>query len=313
MKKPNLFIVGTMKAGTTSLYHYLSQHPDIFMCPIKEPNYFCKDIRKKDFIQTQKDRFLSRLNIDKYLSKTPLEKIHHGFIDNFHDYKQLFKEVKNERIIGEVSVSYLYSAQAAKEIFHYNSESKIIIILRNPIDRAYSHWKMNLSGGFEKNNVSFYDAIQNDMNSRIKGYFCSNLYIELGLYYEQVKRYQNIFHNNQILILLFEDFLENKENLINKIFSFLNISHKIIDLAETFNVSTMPRYPIIKKLAQKYRIKKIIPSKYKDKLDTLFTSKKIPKIDQTARLLIYDYYKKDIEELEKLINYDLSKWKLGNC
>ncbi len=308
MNKPNLFIVGAAKSGTTSLYRYLSQHPNIFMCPIKEPNFFCKDIRQKDF--TRKTYFDSIFNINTYLSRPNLDIIHNAFIKEFSDYIQLYRDVKNEQVIGETSVSYLYSTQAAKEICKYNPESKIVIILRNPIERTFSHWKMNLSTGIEKKNVPFYEAVINDIKNTNKGWGRSHLYIELGLYYEQVKRYINIFPKNNILILLYEDLYKNSKNISQNLFSFINVTPVYIDLDKRFNESKMQRFPKLIRLVRKYNFKKYIPPLFRDHFKNLLTSRKVRKLDNNTRSRLFEYFNEDIIKLEDLIKLDLTKWKI---
>ena len=179
---PNFFIVGVGKGGTTSLYKYLSFHQEIYMSPIKEPNYFAKDIYD----------FHDCLDI-----QSPLE--------NFESYIALFKNVKNEKAIGEASVSYLYSNIAPFEIRKLIPDAKIIIILRNPIERALSHFLMNLRDGLIID-TEFCRAIQK-----------RPLYLELGLYSKHIKKYYSIFSKEKILLLFYEDLKENPLDLLKKI------------------------------------------------------------------------------------------------
>ncbi len=306
MRKPNLFIVGAAKSGTTSLYHYLNQHPDIFMCPIKEPNYFCKDIKRESF--TQKDRFYNKFDINKYLANSPLEKIHIAKIEDYYHYDQLFREVANEKYFGEASSSYLYSTEAAKEILNFNPKSKIIIILRNPAERAFSHWKMNISGGFERQNVPFKEAFQNDLKNPDKGYYQSHLYIELGLYYEQIKRFMNLFPMNSILILFYEDLLKNSKDITIKLFSFLDVEPISIDFNKVFNASKIKKFPALNRLANKYHFLKILPNSAKDVLRAIGESKNNINMPNNIRIQISDYFKSDIKRLEVLIGQNLSAW-----
>ena len=118
-KRPNLFIVGAPKCGTSSLHYHLSKHPEIYMSRYKEPHFFGKD--------------LTRLN-----------KI---FYTNEKEYLSLFNIVKEEKIIGESSPQYLYSYSAPREIKEFNPESKIIILLRNPINMIYSYHSQLLYSG----------------------------------------------------------------------------------------------------------------------------------------------------------------------
>ena len=111
---PNFFIVGAPRSGTTFLYHYLNQISGIFMCPVKEPNYFAASINPK------------RKLIKPIRSK--------------EKYLKLFENVENETAIGEASPTYLWDPQAPKLIHEKIPNAKFIFILRNPIERAFSHY-----------------------------------------------------------------------------------------------------------------------------------------------------------------------------
>ena len=126
---PNFFIVGAAKAGTTSLAHYLDEHPQVYLSPIKEPNYFSRnDIHPEHFRKLLKER-LALFNIKQYLSESELKSRHAAYLTELEQYQDLFRDAKPNQILGEASVSYLWSQTAAKEIFNANSNAKIIIVL----------------------------------------------------------------------------------------------------------------------------------------------------------------------------------------
>jgi hypothetical protein len=132
---PNFFVVGAPKAGTTSLYHYLDQHPQIFMSPIKEPNYFATEIRPENFgdeLQPQVAEDLRELQ--EYLQGPMREKRFGGLVSQWDDYLRLFQSVETEKAIGEASVCYLWSKTAAANIRSRIPGAKIIMILRNPAE-----------------------------------------------------------------------------------------------------------------------------------------------------------------------------------
>ena len=138
---PDFFIAGAAKSGTTSMYHFLDSHPEIYMSPVKEPNHFCIDIKPSEFsaefILHEKQK---NLDIEKYVAGEMKQKHWGYFVQNRRDYKMLFKNRTIEKAAGEVSNSYLYSASAAEQIKIEVPGAKIIIILRNPAERAYSHY-----------------------------------------------------------------------------------------------------------------------------------------------------------------------------
>jgi len=252
--KPNLFIVGAAKAGTTSIYNYLKQHPDVFVSPIKEPNYFGSDVNWVGFREDHKKN--TEIDFDNYFSKKILQEKHIAFLDTEENYLKLFKESKGYKIRSEFSTSYLYSENAAREIYSFNKNAKIIIILREPVSRTFSHYLMDLSADRQSKNDILIN-LKEDYNNPKKGYCISNLYLELSLYTEQVKRYLKVFPKNQILILRFEELIVNPKIFTENIFDFIGVSpNNNIVYTSKFNQTTHPKNQLIKKIV---RFKKFIP------------------------------------------------------
>ncbi|GAH49419.1 unnamed protein product, partial [marine sediment metagenome] len=214
-KLPNLFIVGTAKAGTTSLTYYLNQHPEIFMPKLKEPRFFCYD----EFIRV-------------YYYRQPMVK-------NWEKYVSLFEKVKTEKVIGEASVHYLYFPSAPYKIEKVVPDAKIIILLRDPVSRAFSHYLMDLSAGFI--NISFEYVVFKQTNAKNLDN-CYIQFIELGFYYEQVKRYLDVFGKDNVKIFLFEDLKADTLQVITSIFEFLGVDTSIkFDVNKNVNPFKTPK------------------------------------------------------------------------
>lgn len=309
---PNFFIVGTVKAGTTSLYNYMKQHPDVYMSPIKEPHYFSKDIRCKDFNKDYREHFC--FDMKKYLSKSKLQERHQTFIEEWNDYIELYREVKNEKIIGESSVGYLYSRVAAKGIRDTIPHAKIVVILRDPIERAFSHFVGDFKNGVLESS-DFIKEVKKDHGSIDKGWGKTHLYIEIGLYYEQVKRYINIFRRNQVNVYLFDDFKNNPDGVLNDLFKFLNIDTQVkINSIKIYNKATSPRFrkfdKMLNYIGTRRNLSKFLPDNLKEKLKkTYFNDKNKVVITQEYRKCLLPYFEQDIDKLAKLIDRDLSHWK----
>ena len=158
---PNFFIVGAPRSGTTFLHNYLKQIPKVYMCPVKEPNFFAVSINPK-------------LKLTKP-------------IRDKKKYLNLFKNVKNEIAIGDASPTYLWDPKAAKLIHEQIPHAKIIMILRDPISRAFSHYLMGLGIGNET--LPFREAMENALKSD-NDY--SNRIVMAGFYSEQVKKIYEI-------------------------------------------------------------------------------------------------------------------------
>jgi hypothetical protein len=265
-KLPNFFIVGAAKSGTTSLYEYLRLHPEVYMAPIKETHHFSTDIDNTKF----RPNYARSLNKDlsKFLESDMEEGIFHAFVKDSNEYVQLFKKVKDEKAIGEVTNSYLYSHEAAKNIITKFPSAKVVMMLRNPVDRAFSHYLMDLRIGYETED--FMTALKKDMARNPKGWGISNLYVEVGMYSEQIKRYLEIFQKDQLRIYLFDDFVKNPEATMKDLFRFLGVSENTnIDFSKKYNPSFIPKNKLIGKLNTQKRVKdwlkSVLPKSVKSK------------------------------------------------
>jgi hypothetical protein len=280
--KVNTFIVGTPKAGTTSLHHYLDQHADVCMSSVKEPNYFSSN------------------EVSTLLYNSLC-------VDNSEDYQKLFSNQKS-KITGEASVSYLFYEDVPKRIHDYNSEAKIIIMLRHPIERAFSHYLMDCRLGFCSENLE--DIIANPQ--KFPQYF--QQYLELGNYCPQLKRYIDTFGREQVMIIFYEDFKADAQKVMTSLFSFLRINQQVVDLSIQ-NPFLAPSNSIISLLYKinwvRKGVKMILPLTLLSSIKVRFFSKKDkPKLLNLTEQKLRDYYKEDVLQLEKLLNIDLTRWKI---
>jgi hypothetical protein len=137
---PNFFVVGAPKAGTTSVWRYLDQHPDVFMSPIKEPAFFSPEMVKvSDGTSARQAR--ERRDIQAFLDGPMTERRHEGFVVEWETYCRLFRDARAERAIGEGTVSYLGSLAAPEAIRQRIPDARIVMILRDPAERLFSHYK----------------------------------------------------------------------------------------------------------------------------------------------------------------------------
>jgi len=222
IEKPNLFIVGAAKSGTTSLYRYILQHPAIFFCKPKEPRYFS-----------------SKYN--NFPHNGPGDYVADNFtIKEESKYIDLFKSVKNEKIIGEASVDYLYYYKTAYDIKKYSPNAKIIITLRNPVDRAFSAY-VHLKGA-GRENLTFEEALKQEKSRMNDNYEFIWFYKDVGKYYMQAKTYLDIFGKENVLIILFDELNKDVKSVIKKMMFFLNIDpNAIIDDHIKYNFSGIPK------------------------------------------------------------------------
>lgn len=290
---PNFLIVGATRAGTTSLYHYLSQHPDIFMSEIKEPCFFAFADEHPTF-----------------------KKGKSSFVTDYESYINLFKEGKDYKCRGEASTPYLYFYEKAinnirKYIPEYEN-LKIIIILRNPIERAYSQYMLLRKELRE--NLSFEDAIKVERLRIKENYHFDYFYISRGYYFKAVEAYLKNFKN--VRVYLFEDFKNDPEAIIKDIFKFLGVNENFkCDIKVKYNVSGIPKMKWVSLLlntnnVMKNFVKRILPIPLRNniKRSIIAFNLKRPKMPDRAKKYLIDLYREDIINVSKLIHRDLSGW-----
>jgi len=284
---PNFFIVGAPKAGTTSLYEYLKKTPGIFMSPVKEPNYFSQGIAPH--------HFFSRpfRNKEKYLN--------------------LFKNVKNEVAIGEASPSYLRDPKAAQLIHDTVPNAKIIILLRDPILRAYSHYLMRARGGLA--DFTFKQVIKKSLDSPENDDY-SRVIISAGMYYQQVKRYFDIFGKENVKILIFEESVKDSQKAVKEILEFLGVKSEIAEsVGKVHNPFTVPR-GIMAKFALRNKItrklgRSISPSARRKIVKNVLVKKgDKPPLLQEDRMSLEKIYCDGVVRLEKILGRSLP-WTLS--
>lgn len=291
--QPNFFIVGAAKAGTTSLWMYLKQHPEIYMPPTletKEPSFFC------------------------YL---------YGYKD-FASYLSLFANAKGKKAIGEASHAYMTSPESAEWIHKVYPQAKIIIVLRNPIERAYSLYNWMIREGyewiypFEKALIAEEERyISEKFKHHNVQYYYNYLYFYSGLYKEQIKRYLELFSIEQIHIILFDDLQNNPVATTQRIYRFLGVNHNFIPTIEVYNKTQIPlsvpiqyfiRFKLIRYL-HKLRIPAVSRiQRTAFSINLLLGSLNPNSLKASTKRNLQHRYKSNIQETANLINRDLGVW-----
>jgi len=299
-KLPNFLIVGAAKAGTTSLYFYLKEHPEICLPDkIKETFFFTG----KDF----KDVNNEGGNYGKHA------------ITNLEEYLDLFKNCKHAKAIGEICVAYLFfyreSIRNIKKIL--GEKVKIIIILRNPIERAFSNYLHHVRDGFEKE--TFEKALSLENERKRKKWWWGYYLTEVGFYYNQVKAYLENF--SEVKVYLYDDLKKDPLSLVQDIYKFLEVDDSFIpkSIGEKFNVSGVPKIKFLNeflikpnpiKSAIKPLVKLILPKETRQRLRNKLLQKNLekPQMKPETREYLKKLYREDILKLQELIKKDLSHW-----
>jgi len=284
---PNFFIAGVPRAGTTSLYYYLKDIPEIYMSPEKEPNYFSIKTIPEDHPMVP--------------------------IRNKRKYLELFKNVKDEKIIGEATPDYLADPDAPKLIHEVSPKAKILISLRNPIERLFSHYLMLKGvGGLP---ISFHELIQKELNHEFN-YGKFRLPLETSFYSKNVKRLIDIFGKDQVKIIIFEDLISEPKSVLLDILKFLDINTTLKNFkAEIYNPYSITRGKISQKIITNMKVRKFAKSRIIPMSARRFIRNKIfmkkqtkHKMNDSDRHFLEKYYIDDVKELKELLNRELP-WK----
>lgn len=301
MTLPNFIIIGAAKSGTTALYHYLEQHPQIYMSPKKETNFFALEAEK----------------LDSHEPSTPQVEKKHKPIDNITAYCELFKGVSDEMAVGEASPWYLYHPRVPERIQHYLPDVRLIAILRNPAERAYSHFLNSVRDGAEPL-TDFAQALQEE-EVRVR----NNLdplrwhYQQMGFYYVQLKRYFETFDRRQIQIYLYDDLKANPAGLVQDIFQFLAVDDAFVpDTSLVFNASGIPKNQALHAFLKKRNpiksiLKPFLPKELRQQVTYNLRNQNLEKptpLPSEMRQRLIEVYREDILKLQDLIQRDLSKW-----
>jgi hypothetical protein len=293
MVLPNFLIIGAAKAGTTALCDYLKQHPQIFISYIREPHFFA----------FQKEEINFRGPGDR--------KIHQHTITDFAEYQRSFKGSAGKVAIGEGSTTYLYSPQAPARIQATLPEVKLIAVLRNPVDRAYSSYLHLVRDGQEPL-TDFAQALQAEATRIQEHWMPLWHYQQRGFYYQQLHRYYDLFRQEQIKIYLYEDLIQDPEGLLKDLFGFLEVDDTFApDVFAKPNISGIPKNQLLHWfLTQpnpiKTLLRPLVPSQVRQNIHLSNLEK--PQLSPETRQKMLEVYREDILQLQTLIQRDLSSW-----
>lgn len=305
---PNTFLVGAMKAGTTSLVSALSTHPKVFMPVIKEPNFFCTDLYQHGL---GRGAGSSEKAIQRVLESG--QAMHHAYIQDENIYLSLFKNSETTQISVDASTTYLYSKQAAKNIAAKMPDAKIIICLRNPIERAISEFKMNVAIGTA--HPPLRDMVLLEEAAHERGVISPiHRYVTAGLYHQQVRQYIETFGRNNVVILRFEDLHYRFQSTLDRVFDFLGVEQIEVGSDIHENNAISPRFRTfnyaLENIGLKQFIRRTFPVKAKEVLKRLYYRRGAHdlKVDPEDLWMLRDKFAADIANLSKLLDEDFSEW-----
>jgi hypothetical protein len=298
MKMPNFLVIGAAKSGTVSLYHYLNQHPSIFMCPINETNFFA--LENADFERNYQGP-LDRFYLDGHCIKD--RKV----------YQDLFNSAHNDQILGESSPLYLYDLNAAERIQDYLPEVKLIAILRHPTDRAYANFRHFRRSGIEP--IQEFERALAAEEIRIEqgwGPWPFWHYRRMGFYNQQFARYFERFDPDQIFIETFDAFHKDPAGVMTRIFTFLGLDSGFSpETATRHNIGSAPRFPWVNRLlttanpAIKFT-RRLFPKILRERMRNRILDWNLvtPLLDPALRQSLDEGYAEDLRALGKIIGQE---------
>jgi hypothetical protein len=298
--RPNFFIVGAPKCGTTALYEYLRPHPNIFMAPVKEPHFFANDLGIYPFVKT----------LDEYL--------------------ELFQNATEQHLrVGEASVYYLRSAVAIQNIHAFNPDARIIAMFRNPVEMVYSlhsqllYWSEEVESDFETAwRLQERRRRGLDLPRGSLGGFLVQ-YEEVGRFGSQVERLLSVFPAPQVKLLLYDDFSESPRKVYDEVIEFLGIPHDHRTEFPRINENKRARAAWVRNFIRKpppmlrnaYRsLKQAVGAEkldvVKSKVVDLNTAReRRPPLSPALRAELVEAFRDEVRLLSRLLNRDLSHWR----
>lgn len=293
---PNLFVVGAMRAGTTTLCDALAAHPEAYMSPVKEPHYFARADGPAwmDGISGEE--------LARYL-RGPMPPRHNALVADWDDYLALFEGAGCASVVGEASPSYLYSERAPAEIISRCPGAVGVLCLRRPLARALSHHRMEVAVGTTAQ--GFPEAL-GDVDP-------AHPYVDGGLYADRVERYLRTFGRERVRVYLFEQLVADSGEVLDDLARALGIDPSGFGAARSANIGRSPRMPrlnaFFRRTGAKDAIRRVLPSAVLRAGKRLYYStggtEELP-----APLVgtLEEIFRPDIRRLETLLDRDLSHW-----
>lgn len=298
MTMPDYLIIGAAKCGTTSLRGYLDQHPEIFVTDRGEPSFFAHEGETLSFCGPGDADWAT------------------AFVTDIEAYQALFAGAEGAKAVGEISPRYLYFDKAPERIAHHIPDTRLIAILRHPVDRAYSHFLMNRGRGCEPAET-LPEAIGREAEREAAGWGWDWRYVGAGLYAEQLERYYARFPAERIRVFLYED-LKDQETFFTDLFTFLGVDPAFRpDTSVRHRKASQPKNYALQHLvknpsAAKTIAKRLMPAGLRARAKGLASSWNATAPEKLApevrRDLFERYFAEDCRKLESRIGRSLAAW-----
>jgi hypothetical protein len=283
---PTFYIVGAARCGTTSVWAHLKKHPHVFLPDMKEPSYFIS-------------------------APAPSEIAAQYCTGDSDAYQALYRGAKGYQAIGDVSPGYLWDRQVPLRIHDHCPRARILILLRDPVDRAYSHYLMLARMGLDS--LPFDEAVRRDNSQDPDNWWYRYRYIETGLYFAQVARYFEAFGRDQVAVFLFEDFAKDPAGMLTSAARHIGVDPELLNLEElgrVYNPTRTPRFKWLYDGARQVlslRARSLFPEALRAWLsyNPLFYRREKPAYEEKTAKYLQSIFEPDICRLEELLGAKL--------
>jgi sulfotransferase family protein len=302
--RTRFFVAGVPKAGTTALCEFLGQHPDIFMCPIKEPSFFAAS--ELLALEGGPDHAIRRKRtaVEQWFAGAVPEYPEDGYALTWSSYQALFRDVRDEVALGEGSTIYWSTRGTPRAIQERFPAARFVLVLRSPADRFFSQYLAARWSEPLRSCRDFFALAHEDPHGWA-------IALDFGRYATHLRRFFECFPRQQFSIHLYEDFCADPGAVCREIFTFLGVADHSIDVARRVNEPRLPRWAalhaVYRRIAKSYRFS--IPAQWREPLRRIYQKPRSREVLAPAdRRMLVDYYREEILETSELIERDLSSW-----
>jgi hypothetical protein len=290
-----------MKAGTTSVYRYLEQHPDVFVSANKEPGFFAYENGRLQWSGPHDQQWRAGLRPVRW-----------------EQYLEHFSGARGESAVGEASALYLCDEVAPARIRHYLPQARLIAILRHPVDRAYSAYLMKRR---RAERLSFADALAAEPLRIAEGWGYGWQYAALGRYVEPLRRYRRLFPREQLEVVLYDDLADDPGGLMRRLYRYLGVDDSFEpDVSTRYQSARLTRWRafdawMASHATARARLKRYFPGEsarrlyhFVDRLNQRFNRRPAPELSAELRADLTERFRDEILALQDLLRRDLSRW-----
>lgn len=299
---PSLLVIGATKAGTTALDEYLRQHPGLFFSPVREPNYFA--------FPNQPVPYRGHDGRRAPMARTS--------VTDTDDYLDLFRDAPRGALLAETSPAYLYVHGTAGRIADRVERPRVVAILRDPADRAFSAYQHLLREGREP--LSFEDGLDAEEERRAAGWGILWRYVDAGRYASQLERYLAVFARDRLLVLWHDDFAQDPVATCQRVFAFAGVDPTFVpDTSIRFNVSGAPRNRLLQRVVNpppvvRRAVARVLPARWQTQLrrtHAQVSARNLERLElpEATRRRLHTTFAHDLARLEQLTGRDLRRWR----